>query len=250
MAPTATRMSWTRRVLVMLAFVLMVGGVALMVTQREELYLAASAAGFALVLAAVPSLPRQRATDAEAAGEDEVAGAVADAPTPRRKGSGSGQDGAALGTREWTGNVTVLPRPAGEPAASERGAPAEPGEAAASGHDAPSEPGQAATPEHGGPVEAGQAATPEHGASAEAEGERAAGPLPRAPARDAGEQPPAAAPPRAADAPPAAAASEQARPSPSTPGSRASAADVSPRGLAIAGAAAGAMLWLWRRARR
>jgi outer membrane biosynthesis protein TonB len=51
--------SWTRRLLVTCAFALMIVGVALMIIQEDELFLALSLAGFALVLAAVPSLPRE-----------------------------------------------------------------------------------------------------------------------------------------------------------------------------------------------
>ena len=97
-------MSWTRRILVLLAFALMVGGVALMITQREELYLAASMAGFVLMLAAVPSLPRQRAGAAEAvphrqAGAPEPSAAGPGLDSPGRIRSRLGSESTRAGCR-------------------------------------------------------------------------------------------------------------------------------------------------------
>ena len=177
-------MSWTRRLLVTCAFALMLVGVALMIIQEDELFLALSLAGFALVLVAVPSLPREA-----------------------EPGAGVGRPAA----------------PEAEPGAAEpeSAEPAPPGPAAA----APAGP-EPAEPE---PAEG----------SAGGGGEL----LPA---------PPSAAPPAAAAlAYEPAARAGAAQPEPpggGEPGGRLS--DLSARDLALAGAAAGAALWLWRRVRR
>lgn len=176
-------MSWTRRVLVTCAFALMLAGVVLMVTQKEELFLALSVVGFALVLVAVPSLPK------EAAGEDRAPGV---APPPRT------EPPAAVTEPPGTEAVTV-------PASDET----EPG-----GREAEPEPVAPAGP---------RAEVPPPGGAAGA-GTVAAQPPP----------PPGAA----ASAAPA----EYERGGGTT--------ELSARNVAIAGAAAGVVVWLWRRVRR
>lgn len=183
-------MSWTRRLLVACAFALMLAGVALMVIEEDELFLALSLGGFVLVLVAVPSLPHDEETEepgarAAESGPAELMPAPQEAEPPERAAPAPAA-------------VTAAPDPtASGPAVPEPDAP----------DPAPPEP---IAPEPAAP----EPIAPEPAA-----------PEPIAPGRAAPEFPPGG-----------------------EPGGRLR--DLSPRGIALAGAAAGAALWLWRRATR
>jgi hypothetical protein len=242
--------SWARRGLVVLAFAMMIAGVALLVTQESELFLILSVAGFALVLVAVPSLPREAEQD-EPAPEDE---ATERAATP-----------AAAGGR--TGTVTVLARSDGAAQAAGADAGAAP-DRMASPSSEPDAPIAATDPETD--VVAGSATSapatapsPAPAAPAEPEGpsERQPDPLEHA-APVAPEAIPAPDADIAGDEPEPAVASvpgpppyvAESSPTPVPAGSSAGAhREVSPRTVAAAGAAsvaAGAALWIIRRVRR
>jgi outer membrane biosynthesis protein TonB len=182
--------SWTRRLLVTCAFALMIAGVALMVTQEDELFLALSLAGFALVLVAVPSLPRE-------AERVEQGPAAAAPPAPE-----------------------ATPRRAEPEAAPAEAEPVAPSEAVA-----PAEPVAPSGPE---PV-AAEAAVPEPTEPA----------VPTAPIAPEPAEPPAGRGGEPVSAPAAAAGERGGR-----------LTELSARDFALAGAAAGAALWLWRRVRR
>lgn len=212
-------MSWTRRILILVAFAVMLGGVALMVTQQDELWLALSLAGFVLVLAAVPSLQRERAATEDRAEETEA------------EAEAAGEELAA--PRQRTGNVMLLPRE----------------DAQADGRDGEGVPAVAG--EEPGGVEGGDPATREHPALAAAgEAVPSEGAAPSDASAAPGDEPVDAADPEAGTAAPAPRFAPSQQPRPALAGRRQRAgAERSRRNVAIAGAAAAAAAWVWRRRR-
>lgn len=263
-------MSWARRGLVVLAFAMMIAGVALLVTQESELFLILSVAGFALVLVAVPSLPREAEQD-EPAPEDE---ATERAATPAAAG---GRTGTVTVLARTDGADEIAPEPGGPPPGADEPVtdPGEPplgaGEvpapvpdapqadaagqplpeaAQAAGADAGAAPDRMASPssEPDAPI---AATDPETGVVAgSATSAPATAPSPAPDADIAGDEPePAVA---SVPGPPPYVA--ESSPTPVPVGSSAGAhREVSPRTVAAAGAAsvaAGAALWIIRRVRR
>lgn len=129
-------MSWTRRFLVLVAFALMLAGVALMVTQKEELYLGLSVAGFALVLAAVPGLPR------EPVGDEVLAEPAAPRPAPGEPPTGleHAPSGQGAPRRAEAQELEPPPREEPTPADAEEPAPADAEPVAPAGTEPAAEP--------------------------------------------------------------------------------------------------------------
>lgn len=192
-----------------------------MVTLENELFLSLTVLGFALVLAAVPSLPREpvEASDSDPPGPPDGA----DAPPAGE------EEAVVVTTPRRTGNVRVLTR--GDEQATDEHAAVE---APPSGDQPPGASQPAAVP---------GSADPEPPTPGSAKPAHPPGPAPR---EHRAEPPPsgASAPPLA---PPKRRGEQLSRPEPAT--ERRGIADVTPRAAAIA-AAAGAALWLRSRIRR